>query len=86
MAENGRPRVWCGAWLLLTAAMVLAMAVSCAGCPMLAIPSLAYQGYKYEHNKNNKQTSDASSNKSSTKHKNATKPSSSSGPNDSNTE
>jgi len=27
-------------------------ALFCSACPALIIPSLAYQGYKYEHNKN----------------------------------
>jgi hypothetical protein len=68
----------------MMAAVALGMATLCAGCPMLAIPSLAYQGYKYEHDK--KKTPATSSGQSSTKHKSATKPSSSSGPNDSNIE
>jgi len=35
-------------------AIVLAVAAAlfCSGCPALMVPSLAYQGYKYEHDKN----------------------------------
>jgi hypothetical protein len=33
-------------------ALALAAALFCSGCPALMVPSLAYQGYKYEHNKN----------------------------------
>jgi hypothetical protein len=36
-----------------TIALALA-ALFCAGCPLMMIPSLAYQGYEYEHNKNEK--------------------------------
>lgn len=42
---------------LRNAVFVLALAtipVGLSGCLWLAIPSLAYQGYKYEHNKNEK--------------------------------
>ena len=35
-----------------TIALALAAALFCSGCPALMIPSLAYSGYKYEHNKN----------------------------------
>ena len=32
--------------------MAVAAALYCSGCPALIVPSLAYQGYKYEHDKN----------------------------------
>lgn len=35
-----------------TIALAVAAALFCSGCPALIVPSLAYQGYKYEHNKN----------------------------------
>ncbi len=35
-----------------TIVLAMAAALFCSGCPALIIPSLAYQGYKYEHNKN----------------------------------
>ena len=33
-------------------AALCAASLGTSGCPALAIPSLAYQGYKYEKNKN----------------------------------
>jgi hypothetical protein len=38
--------------LFATIGLATAAAIFCSGCPALMIPSLAYQGYKYEHNKN----------------------------------
>jgi hypothetical protein len=35
-----------------TIALALAAALFGSGCPALMVPGLAYQGYKYEHNKN----------------------------------
>ena len=49
-----------------TIVLAMAAALFCAGCPALIIPSLAYQGYKYEHDKNEAaaNTSSTQSNKS----------------------
>lgn len=33
-------------------AVLLAISTAVSGCLWIAIPSLAYQGYKYEHSKN----------------------------------
>ncbi|MBF6568353.1 MAG: hypothetical protein IVW54_05695 [Candidatus Binataceae bacterium] len=33
----------------LRAALVIALAITMSGCLVLAIPSVAYEGYKYEH-------------------------------------
>jgi hypothetical protein len=54
-----RVRIWArsGARWLLMAAVAIGMATSCAGCIWLAIPSLAYQGYKYEHGGGSQTTS-----------------------------
>jgi len=38
--------------LFATIGLATAAAIFCSGCPALIVPSLAYQGYKYEHNKN----------------------------------
>ena len=38
--------------LFATIGLATVAAIFCSGCPALMIPSLAYQGYKYEHNKN----------------------------------
>ena len=38
--------------LFATIGLATAAAIFCSGCPALMVPSLAYQGYKYEHNKN----------------------------------
>jgi hypothetical protein len=35
-----------------TIALALAAALFGSGCPALMVPGVAYQGYKYEHNKN----------------------------------
>lgn len=37
--------------------MVIALGIWCAGCLALAVPEVAYEGYKYEHKKNAKPTS-----------------------------
>ena len=31
---------------------LVALALACAGCPAMIVGSLAYQGYKYLHNRN----------------------------------
>jgi hypothetical protein len=35
-----------------TIALAVTAALFCSGCPALMVPGLAYQGYKYEHDKN----------------------------------
>jgi hypothetical protein len=40
-----------------TIALALAAALFGSGCPALMVPGLAYQGYKYEHNKNQPEAS-----------------------------
>jgi hypothetical protein len=35
-----------------TIALAVAAALLGSGCPALMVPGVAYQGYKYEHNKN----------------------------------
>jgi hypothetical protein len=55
--------------LFATIALAAAAAIVCSGCPALMVPSLAYQGYKYEHKKNEpaaSTTSTQSSKKSTT--------------------
>jgi hypothetical protein len=51
---------------VVTIALAVVAAILCSGCPALMIPGLAYQGYKYEHNKNETaaSTSSTQSNKS----------------------
>ncbi len=83
MADGLRTRARRGARWLLTAAIMFGLAASCAGCIWLAIPSLAYQGYKYEHDKNS-QT--ATSHKSATGGAGAGSSTSAGGANDANTE
>jgi hypothetical protein len=40
-------------WTTICLTLLLAMlSLSWEGCPMLMVPSLAYQGYKYEKGKN----------------------------------
>lgn len=36
------------------AAIMLALGLCCAGCLALAVPEVAYEGYKYEHHKSAK--------------------------------
>ena len=36
--------------------LALAVGLAYGGCLALAVPELAYEGYKYEHNKNAKAT------------------------------
>ncbi len=83
MAERLRTRAQRGMRWLMTAAIMFGMAASCAGCIWLAIPSLAYQGYKYEHDKNS-QT--ATSHKSTTSGASAASSGTAGGANDANTE
>jgi hypothetical protein len=45
----------CPALRVAAAALLIAVAASCDGCLWLAIPSLAYQGYKYESGNQNGQ-------------------------------
>jgi DNA-directed RNA polymerase subunit M/transcription elongation factor TFIIS len=59
--------------LFATIALAAAAAIFCSGCPALMVPSLAYQGYKYEHNKNEPAASASST--SSTQSKKSTTPS-----------
>ncbi len=75
-ARNG------GRWLLV-AVLAIGVAAGCDGCIALAIPSLAYQGYKYEHGGGSQSTSSQQSTSKQTKSANT---SSSAAPNDSNTE
>ncbi len=51
-----------------TIALAVAAALFGSGCPALIIPGLAYQGYKYEHDKNEAaaKTPDTQSSKSTT--------------------
>ena len=42
--------------LLVVAAIGFGLSLACGGCLMLAVPEVAYEGYKYEHNKNAKPT------------------------------
>jgi hypothetical protein len=49
---------------VVTIALAVASAMFCSGCPALMIPGLAYSGYKYEHEKNQRAAS-ASSTQSS---------------------
>jgi hypothetical protein len=56
--------------LFATIALAAAAAIFCSGCPALMVPSLAYQGYKYEHNKN-----EPAASASSTQSKKSTTPS-----------
>jgi hypothetical protein len=35
-----------------TIALAVAAMLVCSGCPALMVPGVAYQGYKYEHSKN----------------------------------
>jgi hypothetical protein len=42
---SGRSKV-IGAWAMFAA--LFAMSAACSGCLWIAIPSLAYEGYKYE--------------------------------------
>jgi hypothetical protein len=67
-----RVRIWArsGARWLLMAAAAIGMATSCAGCIWLAIPSLAYQGYKYEHGGGSQTTSSQQSTSKSSKSSN----------------
>lgn len=49
-----------------TGTIVLALlALFCSGCPALMVGGLAYQGYKYEHDKNQPQESEHSKKSSS---------------------
>ena len=43
-SSGGRSRLT----VAVAAALLFAMSVGCGGCLWIAIPSLAYQGYKYE--------------------------------------
>ncbi|MGH7934554.1 MAG: hypothetical protein ACREQN_15530 [Candidatus Binataceae bacterium] len=64
MRSNSRLR-----WFLtlpVLAIVLLAFSISCSGCLWLMIPSLAYQGYKYEH-KSESSSSSSSSEDSSPK-------------------
>jgi hypothetical protein len=36
------------------AVITIALGLWCAGCLALAVPEVAYEGYKYEHNKDAK--------------------------------
>lgn len=38
----------CPGFRVAAAALLILLAAGCSGCLWLAIPSLAYQGYKYE--------------------------------------
>jgi hypothetical protein len=38
--------------ILLTIGFAVAAAILCSGCLAMAVPGLAYSGYKYEHDKN----------------------------------
>jgi len=40
--------------LTLVVALAIALGIWCGGCLALAIPEVAYEGYKYEHNKDSK--------------------------------
>jgi hypothetical protein len=53
---------------IATISLAVAAAIFSSGCPALMVPSLAYQGYKYEHNKNQPaaSTSSTQSKKSTT--------------------
>lgn len=63
MWEEVRPLV-----LVALEVSLIAAALTCtAGCPALMVPGLAYQGYKYEHNKNQPEaTSSATQGKKTT--------------------
>lgn len=39
---------------LIAVAIAIALGLWSAGCLMLAVPEVAYEGYKYEHKKNSK--------------------------------
>ncbi len=41
--------------MAIAAAALLAMSAGCGGCLWIAVPSLAYQGYKYESGDQNGQ-------------------------------
>jgi uncharacterized membrane protein YebE (DUF533 family) len=45
----------CLSFRFAAAALLIAVVASCNGCLWLAIPSLAYQGYKYESGNQNGQ-------------------------------
>ena len=46
--------------------MVVTAALFGSGCPALMVPGLAYQGYKYEHDKNQPAASASTSTKKTT--------------------
>ena len=83
MAIRLRMRARSGARWLLMAAVAIGMATSCAGCVALMIPSLAYQGYKYEHGGGSQTTS---SQQSTSKQSKSPNTASAVTPNSSNTE
>ena len=48
---------------------LIAVVLACTGCPLMiasSAGSAAYQGYKYEHNKNHRATASSTSGKKST--------------------
>ena len=59
----------------VTIALAASAAIVCSGCPALMVPSLAYQGYKYTHKKDQPAAtaSTASSTESATAHSKKTK-------------
>jgi hypothetical protein len=54
--------------LIRVAAVMIALGLWCGGCVALAVPEVAYEGYKYAHNKDSKPTPEASPKPSSRKH------------------
>ena len=46
--------------------MAVTAALFSSGCPALMVPGLAYQGYKYEHDKNQPAASASTSTKKTT--------------------